>query len=89
MDYKGSGESMKGDKVTVFCANDSTMESKARDILNLDQLPTEARTCYKFSNKDISSPLFSVSKYTNNNCSVHFWTDKTVLLIRATMESLY
>ena len=80
MDYKGSGESTKGDKVTVFCANDSTMESKASDILNLNQLPAEARTCYKFSNKDISSPLFSVSKCTNNNCIVHFWTNNTVTI---------
>ena len=80
MDYKGSGESTKEDKVTVFCANDSTMESKASDILTLNQLPAEARTCYKFSNKDISSPLFSVSKCTNNNCSVHFWTNKTVTI---------
>ena len=34
MDYKGNGESMKGDNVTVYCANDTTMESKATDILN-------------------------------------------------------
>ena len=58
MQYKGLQETLTPVGITVGCANKTSMQSQATDVLDIPQLPEKARHCYKFN--DISVPLISV-----------------------------
>eukprot|EP00536_Pseudo-nitzschia_multiseries_P014179 jgi/Psemu1/37769/gm1.37769_g len=64
--------------LTVGCANGSTMQSTATDLLDLPRLPLEARGCHKFNEMEL--PLVSVPKLCSNRCQVQFSRDSVAVI---------
>jgi hypothetical protein len=58
--YTGTAPNSEGPKISVLCANSSTMTLTATDELALTKLPPAARECYKFPKESIATPLMSV-----------------------------
>ena len=46
--YEGENHNPLAPKVTVGCANDAAIKSKAQDTVRFKNLPTEAKICHKF-----------------------------------------
>ena len=68
--YHGTNHHDTTNGVTVGCANDSTIQSKATDCLDLGNLPREASTSHKF--EDVHLPFISVPKLCAHSCTFHF-----------------
>jgi hypothetical protein len=74
--YNDTAPNSEGPKISVLCANKSTMTSTATDALALTKLPPAARKCYKFPNKSIATPLMSVRKLDKANLQTTFENDQ-------------
>uniref|UniRef100_A0A7S4ELS1 Uncharacterized protein n=1 Tax=Pseudo-nitzschia australis TaxID=44445 RepID=A0A7S4ELS1_9STRA len=60
--------------ISVGCADGTTMQATATDVLSIPELPGAARGCHKF--QEISLPLISVPKLYQAGYNVHFSKDK-------------
>ena len=77
--YNGTAPNSEGPKISVLCANNSTMTSTATDALALTKLPPAARECYKFPNESIATPLMSVRKLNKANLRTTFENDQVTV----------
>ena len=72
MSLKGTNEQLTDNGIIVGCANKSTMQADATEVLDLPSLPPAARACDKFNDNILTDPLFSVVQVIQNGCTVHF-----------------
>jgi hypothetical protein len=77
--YTGTAPNSEGLKISVLCANNSTMTSTATDELALTKLPPAARECYKFPKESIATPLMSVQKLDKANLRTTFENDQVTV----------
>jgi hypothetical protein len=78
--YNSTAPNSKGPKISVLCANNSTMISTATDALALTKLPPPAaRECYKFPKESIATPLMSVRKLDKANLRTTFENDQVTV----------
>ena len=72
MSYKGNGEQLTSQGISVTCANGGQLVSTATDFINFQGLPRAATQCHKFPNNQLVDPLISLGKLTEHGCQVKF-----------------
>ena len=72
MSYKGNGERLTSQGISVTCANGGQLVSTATDFINFQGLPIAATQCHKFPNNQLVDPLISLGKLTEHGCQVKF-----------------
>jgi hypothetical protein len=77
--YNGTAPNSEGPKISVLCANNSTMTSTATDELALTKLPPAARERYRLPKESIATPLMSVRKLDKANLRTTFENDQVTV----------
>ena len=84
-DYDRENHNPLDPKVTVGCANNVAIKSKAQDTIRFKNLPTKAKVCHNFD--EITTPILSVSQLCKNKMTVIF-NDKGVLVNNSKNETV-